>query len=194
MLSNNNVCSWKASKSVDERRHCTVPCPRARSYRKACQVSVMAFPANQINWRLNRRRHRSKRLIRMSEIIEALQAAGGLWSSVGKMEDALVILLTPARKVDAMKVQIRFRKKVLCLVADRNMFSFSLNKKKLTVDELKFNLRKLINTVSPVSSGSRGLTDSEDEDQSMERDTRNPPVSAQPPRHPVEHNATAQAI
>ena len=30
------------------------------------------------------------------------------------MEDALVKLPTNARKVDAMKVQIRFRKKVLC--------------------------------------------------------------------------------
>ena len=77
----------------------------------------------------------------------------GLWTTRQEVEDGLSQL--PARRTnEALKTQIRYRKKVMRQPADKALFALSKAKQPFSSTELKCNLLKLIAVLS--SDGDRG--------------------------------------
>lgn len=69
----------------------------------------------------------------------------GLWSNRDEVESGLQKITSKKDKLEALKVQINFRRKVLGQShEDKSVFYFSHNRKALTINELKLNLLKLI--------------------------------------------------
>jgi len=68
----------------------------------------------------------------------------GLWQTEQYVKDGLAKLKSKSSKLQALKVQLDFRHKVLeqC-PADKNIFHLSKNKRKLSVEEVCSNLFKL---------------------------------------------------
>ncbi len=61
-----------------------------------------------------------------------------------EVEQKLGELKTKTAKIEALKAQLSFRKKVLSQESDKNLFQFSQNRKPLTVQELAHNLCELL--------------------------------------------------
>ena len=79
-----------------------------------------------------------------------VEALGGLWQSVNQMEAALQVMKDNARgegkkkRLDAIKAQMSYRKKVLQQPASASDWTFSENKVVLGEERLKEKLMKLI--------------------------------------------------
>ena len=74
----------------------------------------------------------------------------GLWTTCLEVDQHLCELKSKKAKVDALKLQINFRRKVLNQShAKKQVFQFSHNRKVLTVEELSQNLCKLLPSDPP---------------------------------------------
>ena len=72
----------------------------------------------------------------------------GLWQTDEQAKEALAKLKSKTSKLQALKAQLYFRKKVLGQVhADKSIFCLSKNRKKLSVGEVCSNLCKLFPAV-----------------------------------------------
>ena len=70
-----------------------------------------------------------------------------MWTSETEIETGLSDLVSANGKKEALKLQIKFRKKVLSQAYyDKTIFQFSHNRKPFSVAELKQNLLKLLST------------------------------------------------
>ena len=82
-----------------------------------------------------------------------VEEQGGLWQSVDQMESALQAIKDGARgeakkkRIDAIKAQMSYRKKVLQQSASATDFTFSENKVVLGEERLKEKLAKLISLI-----------------------------------------------
>ena len=80
----------------------------------------------------------------------------GLWQTDEQMKEGLAKLKSKTSKLQALKAQLDFRKKVLEQVCtDKSIFCLSKNRKKLSVGEVCSNLCKLFQP--PSSSDQEGL-------------------------------------
>ena len=74
----------------------------------------------------------------------------GLWTSEAEVREGLDALARANEKKDALKLQLKFRKKVLSQTYhDKTVFQFSHNSRAFSVSELKQNLLKLLCTNDP---------------------------------------------
>ena len=69
----------------------------------------------------------------------------GLWTSRAEVEGGLEQLVRNTKKVEALKVQINFRNKVLSQThPNKDVFKFSCNRKQYSINQLKMNLLTLV--------------------------------------------------
>ena len=90
---------------------------------------------------------REMQLIQEKEkLTKEIEKAGGLWISRADIEDGLESSVSTAEKLRCLKLQIKFRFKVLGQThPDKSVFKFSCNGKQHSIAKLKQNLFKLIN-------------------------------------------------
>ena len=73
----------------------------------------------------------------------------GLWTTYEEMHTSLKNMSSKKEKINALKLQINFRKKVLGQVhTDKTVFQFSANRRQLSVEQLAQNLSLLFSTGS----------------------------------------------
>ena len=69
----------------------------------------------------------------------------GLWTSKAEVEDGLEQLVQNMKKIEALKLQINFRNKVLGQThPNKKLFKFSHNRKQYSMNQLKSNLLTLV--------------------------------------------------
>ena len=151
MFSHNKTMEWLDAKTANEKVHIFQNARRSlKDVRKsfqarkleiqaACRASVMKKLAH--GEELNR-----KRLQRKDKQTLAIMY-WGLWQSVNQVDEYLATLQKKSEEKKALTAQLNFRKNVLKQKAAEqtdNLYAFSKNKKALTVEELAFNLKKLI--------------------------------------------------
>ena len=94
------------------------------------------------------KRKSEKELKVKEELTKKLQKLGGLWTTEKEIEDGLREMKTTKAKLNALKLQISFRKKVLGqLYSDKVVFQFSHNKQPFSNTQLKENLLKLFSSL-----------------------------------------------
>lgn len=76
-------------------------------------------------------------------VLEDLNANGGLWSSRDHMDRCISLLSSAKKQLAAVKNQIKVRKELLEQKADITLFAFSSAKKILPISILKDNLLKI---------------------------------------------------
>ena len=87
-----------------------------------------------------RARKKEKEIKEKEELTKKISLVG-LWTTREEVQTGLDKLATKKAKKDALKLQISFRKKVLCQTADdQTVFQFSHNRKVFTDTQLMQNL------------------------------------------------------
>lgn len=154
LFSHNKTSVWLSSKTSDERERLF----------KAARTMTSAHRANFQKRReeIERRRkeeqekrereklRKEKKLIEEKEALTKQISHIGLWTSEAEVIAGLDNLTTVREKKDALKLQIKFRKKVMSQTYhDKTVFQFSHNSRAFSVSELKENLLKLLCTSEP---------------------------------------------
>ena len=99
---------------------------------------------------------RQERLRKLQEYTDEI-TQHGLWQSEEQVKRLLTLYNSKSEKIKALKSQVRFRKFVLQQnPEDKGLFSFSKDKRQLSVEELTANVCRLIN-----DAGSRTAPDAE---------------------------------
>ena len=100
-----------------------------------------------------------------TSVSAALAAAGDLSTTIQQMDDTLGRITGDGKKCEAIKCQLRFRKKVLKQKGSRDVFAFSRSGKALPVEQLMTNLKQLIASVpgTPVDDGATSLGEEDDQ-------------------------------
>ena len=89
------------------------------------------------------KRKREKELKEKERLTKEVQKTG-LWTTHDDVASGLELLTSNTKKIAALKLQINFRKKVLCqLYPDKSVFAFSSGGRSYTISELTNNLQKL---------------------------------------------------
>ena len=100
----------------------------------------------------------ARELTEKEKLTEEISKIGGLWMSKSDTVTGLANVKKKAEKVKLLKLQIKFRRKVLCQTySDLSVFKFSQNGKQLSVDQLEANLYKLLPTAN-VDAGMNSTT------------------------------------
>ena len=90
-----------------------------------------------------RARRKEKEIKEKEELTKKISFVG-LWTTKDEVIAGLSKLVTKKAKKDALKLQISFRKRVLCQTSDdQTIFQFSHNSKVLSDSQLMQNLFKL---------------------------------------------------
>ena len=93
---------------------------------------------------------REKKAIEEKEDLTKKISLIGLWTSEAEVSEGLDSLRSVSEKKDALKLQLKFRKKVISQTYhDKTVFQFSHNSRAFSVSELKQNLLKLLCTSDP---------------------------------------------
>ena len=103
---------------------------------------------------------REKELKEKEELTLRIQRYG-LWTTSSEVETQLALLKNKKAKLDTLKIQLHFRKKVLNQqVHDKILFQFSHDHKTFTVEELAQNLCTILSStllIDAYNSESSGL-------------------------------------
>ncbi len=98
----------------------------------------------QLERERNRQRKHAKQVKEKEDLTKRL-APLGLWTKATEVECGLQTLKSKKEKQEALKIQIDFRRKVLCQsYPDKTIFYFTHLRKALTECQLKSNLFKLL--------------------------------------------------
>lgn len=148
LYSHNKTSAWLQSKTPDERKRLfhaarTMTSLHRKNFAKRREEIVtrrMEAIARRERELLKKRTNELKKKEELTLRIQRI----GLWTSRKDMQDCLDGMSTKKAKIDALKVQINFRRKVLGQThADKAIFQFSHNRKPLSVDQLAQNLSVL---------------------------------------------------
>ena len=96
-------------------------------------------------------RKERERLAEIARLQSDLQEAGGLWTTADDVDAALARLTTGRRgdnkvKLEAIKLQIRFRQKVICQKLDK-MGNFSAGGKAFSLEEMIQRVKSIVTQI-----------------------------------------------
>ena len=187
MLGNNKTVVWLAAKTAEERgailQAARSLVPRHRELARERKKNIQEFKARELE--RHRQQRDQKRLQELQQITAALATAGGLWTTVEQVKTSLAAILGAGRKREALKCQLRFRKKVLRQEGSAALFAFSKDGKPLSLDALRRNLEQLI---AAIPDGQRVESETDEdsgEDDPDIRRSRSPPKGSSPEPQPV---------
>ena len=180
MMSNNRPLDWLSFRTQEEQTTILQVArklvPEHRRLEKARKAAIHAYKLKKIQEQEEASQQREARRIAEVEAItqQLSKLPGGLWLTEQAIIDALAQLPTNKLKIDAIKSQLRFRKRVLCQKAEKSLFAFSRDGKNHPVAELQSNLIQLVSstasatgTASNISDEVQALENSEDEEMPM---------------------------
>ena len=149
IFSHNKTSVWLAHLSYSEREkllqtaRTLAPTFRAKFKQRQQVIEDEREKALEEKIRENQRKY--QREVQEKENLTKEIEKLGLWTSANEVQDGLDMLTTKAKKVNAVKVQINFRRKVLGQShPDSSVFKFSKNHKQHSLMTLKENLLKLL--------------------------------------------------
>ena len=151
LYSHNKTASWLDSKPPEERERLIEAARSMTSHhRKVFRKRREDIESKRLNTIEEREREMKKKKAKELKTKEDLTLQiqkFGLWTSYEDMEHGLSQISSKKEKVDALKLQINFRRKVLGQVhADKSIFQFSHNRKPLSTEELSQNLSLLFSS------------------------------------------------
>ena len=149
LFSHNKTSEWLKGKSQSERKRLlqaarTLTAVHKSNFRKR-REEIEAQRVEAVR-RKEREIAKKEREIKEKEDLTKQIQKIGLWTTQEEVEEGLLKLKTSKSKLGALKLQIKFRKKVLCQTHSDKMFCFSHNKKQFSHAELKENLLKLLSS------------------------------------------------
>ena len=155
LLSNNKTASWLLNKSSEEKeelfRKARKLAPEFKQMYTSRRQQLLEDRAQVLKEKqLALQKLQEKRLKEKEKITEDIMVYG-LWQTEIQITEGLKMLRTNADKLKALKCQLDFRKKVLEQKGPKEVFFFTMNRKKLTVDEVVSNLSTLLTSFSSTS-------------------------------------------
>ena len=145
MFSNNKTAKWIKTKSVQEREEMFKQArEKGQKFRKVFKERRLAMfeekarlmRAKQATAAKKRVKERKEREISLKRSFR-----WGLWQTVYQIEAGLMKLKSKISKLNALKTQLNFRKKILQQThPSKTIFQFSHKGHQYTVDEMKQNL------------------------------------------------------
>ena len=153
LYSTNNTAAYLAAKSEEERRAIIAQARRdvlgLRKLYKERQAEIQRVRRENLEAeRKEKERKEQARLAELERLIKAVELLGGQWRSV-EVELGLGRLTTGKRgenkpKLDAIKTQINFRKKVLSQNIPAKYGNFSQGGKQFTLAEMTERLKAIV--------------------------------------------------
>lgn len=149
LFSHNKTSTWLYSKTPQERERLLQAARTMTSVHRANfqkrRVEIERRRREEQEKRERERLKREKHAIEEKEDLTKEISRIGLWTSETEVSNGLDALRTASAKKDALKLQLKFRKKVLSQTYhDKTVFQFSHNNRSFSVLELKQNLLKLL--------------------------------------------------
>ena len=160
LFSHNKTSNWLQSKSAEERERLlkaarTLTSVHRANFRRR-REEIIAKRQECVQRKEEEARKKKEREVREKEELTKKIQKMSLWTTVSEVEEGLAKLRSAKQKCDALKLQIKFRKKVLSQThPDKTIFFFSHQRKQHTQVELKRNLLKLLSrpeSQQPLSS------------------------------------------
>ena len=150
LFSHNKTSSWLNRLSSDERKalfqaaRTLAPCIKRKF--KVRQEEIEVKRQEDVKRRAEAIARKELKAVQEKEkLTKEVEHLGGLWTSRAEVEDGLEHLERNAKKVEALKVQINFRHKVLGQThPNKDAFKFSHNRKQYSMNQLKMNLLTLV--------------------------------------------------
>ena len=154
----NKTLDWLEAKPADERERLIKACmqqtPKMKETFKERALKIRQELESRLQRQLQEKAEKEAQQLRDKMALQSkVEEQGGLWQSVDQMESALQAIKDAARgeakkkRIDAIKAQMSYRKKVLQQSASATDFTFSENKVVLGEERLKEKLAKLISLV-----------------------------------------------
>ena len=112
-------------------------------YRQRCKA-IADHHQQQIAEKQSRKQEKDRADLKQKEQLCQQVQQSGLWSSPEDVASKVAVESTAARKIAALKTQIRFRKIVLQQKADKRLFQWSAGGRNFSVTELQENLVALV--------------------------------------------------
>lgn len=168
MMANNRPLDWLSFRPPEEQaailKVARQIVPEHRQLHKARMAATEVHRLQQVQAKEKAQKQREQWCITDIEAITRQLSGipGGLWTTAAAVEERLSQLTTEKEKTDALKTQLRFRKKVMAQKASSLLFAFSKAKVAFTASQLKANLLQLL-LLSPSVPTQAPLTDSEDD-------------------------------
>ena len=167
MMSNNRPLDWLSFRTQKEQTAILQVARKLVSehqrLEKARKASINAHKLKKIQEQEETSQQGEARRIAEVEAItqQISKLPGGLWSTEQLILDALAQLPTNKLKIDAMKSQRRFRKRVLCQKADKSLFFFAFLKdgKNYPVAELQSNVVQLVSSTASTTGTGTNISD-----------------------------------
>jgi len=149
LYSHNKTATWLESKTIEEKKRLlhaarTLTSVHRANFRKRREEIELKRKEALLQKERERVRKQEKEIKEKEELTKKISFVG-LWTTKDEVLAGLDSIMTKKAKKDALKLQISFRKKVLCQTSDdQTIFQFSHNRKVFTDTQLMQNLFKLL--------------------------------------------------
>lgn len=150
----NNTGKYLAAKSVEERRQIIIQArkdvPTLRKNFKERRSDIQRVRRENLEKeRAEKERKEKGRLAELERLVKAVEAIGGLWTSVDSVDSGLERLTTGKRgenklKLEGIKSQIHYRKKVMSQNVPAKYGNFSQAGKSFSLAEMTQRLKDLV--------------------------------------------------
>lgn len=155
MFLNNKTLSWLESKDTQEQQELMKKASKGvKNLRDKYKSRLKEIEENRsrvINETIARREDLRREKLRKQELYTTNILKHGLWQSENHIDNMVLSYVKKSDKIEALKVQLKFRKEVLNQIPDdKSVFNFTKTKegtksrKNLTVEELITNLKMLV--------------------------------------------------
>ncbi|XP_065887842.1 uncharacterized protein [Dysidea avara] len=149
LFSHNKTSEWLENKASEEKKRLLnaartlTSVHKANFHKRRQEIEVKRKEIFESKER-DRRKKKEKEIKEKESLTKQISSAG-LWTTKEEVHKGLDKMRTKKEKQDALKLQIKFRKRVLCQSTDdQAVFHFSHNHKPFTNSELLHNLFKLL--------------------------------------------------
>ena len=149
LYSHNKTATWLENKTIEEKKRLlhaarTLTSVHRANFRKRREDIELKRKEMLLQKERERARKKEKEIKEKEELTKKISSVG-LWSTKDEVLAGLEKIATKTAKKDALKLQINFRKKVLCQTSDdQTVFQFSHNRKVFSDYQLMQNLFKLL--------------------------------------------------
>ena len=149
LYSHNKTATWLENKTIEEKKRLlhaarTLTSVHRANFRKRREDIELKRKEMLLQKERERARKKEKEIKEKEELTKKISSVG-LWSTKDEVLAGLEKIATKTAKKDALKLQINFRKKVLCQTSDdQTVFQFSHNRKVFLDYQLMKNLFKLL--------------------------------------------------
>lgn len=164
MFAHNKSSVWMEHLTCDERAKlldtARTLAPTLRAKFKARRQEIAARHEEDIQKRVEANARKELKAVKEKEKLTKDIEKLGLWISRAEIEDGIDAFVKQAKKKEALKLQIKFRQKVLGQThPNKDVLKFSHNHKQFSVNQLKNNLLLLIGEDAEPSLGGTSLNE-----------------------------------